>query len=95
MSLDSENENKEQLKEDQILECLKDDNQEPHQVVIPFDVETFYSFIRGDMSNNENVGQMLQLMYESIGIKFEKQKTWGSNTGLQKVKSLNQRYGKW
>ena len=42
--------------------------------------------------SNENVGQMLQLMYESLGTKFENQKTWGSSTGLQKVKSLNQRW---
>ena len=81
MSLDSENENKEQLKEDQILECLKNDNQEPPQVVMPFGVETFCSFIRGDMSN-ENVGQMLQLMYESMGTKFEKQKTRGGGVLL-------------
>ena len=81
LSLDSENENKEKLKEDQILEYLKDDNQEPPQVVMPFDLETFYSFIRGDMSN-ENLGQMLQLMYESMGTKFQKKKTWGSSTGL-------------
>ena len=76
MSLDSDNENKEQLKEDQILECLIDDNQEPPQIVIPFDVETFYSFIRGDM-NNENMGQMLQPMHESMGTKFEKKKNVG------------------
>ena len=77
------------MKEDQILECLKDDNQEPPQAVMPFDVETFFSFIRGDMSN-ENMGQILQLTYESRGTKYEKKKMSGSSTGLQKVKSLNQ-----
>ena len=90
MSIDPEHENKEQLREDQILECVIDDNQEPTQFVMPFDVEIFYSFIRGDM-NNENVGQMLQPMYESMGTKFEKKKTWGSRIRLKNVKLLNQR----
>ena len=33
-------------------------------------------------------------MYASIGSNFEKSKTWGSSTNLQKVKSLTQRWFK-
>ena len=58
MSMDPDHENKEHLKEDQMLKCVIDDNQQPAQIVMSFDVKTFYSLIRGDM-NNENVGQML------------------------------------
>ena len=42
--------------------------------------------------NNENVGKMLKLMYESMGTNLEKTKTSDSSNHLQKVKSLNQRW---
>ena len=44
--------------------------------------------------NNENVGKMLQRMYESMESNLETIKSGGSSTYLQKVKSLNQRWFK-
>ena len=69
------------------------DRKDHNMSIIHFDVETFYSFIDCDM-NNENVGKMLLLMYESMSTNLKATKTGGSSTNLQKVKSLNQRWFK-
>ena len=69
------------------------DKEDNGLTTVHFDVDTFYSFIDCDM-NSENVGKMLQLMYESMGTNLKSTKTRGSTTNLQKVKSLNQRWFK-
>ena len=51
------------------------DEKEVDQQMVNFDLQKFYQFIRFDI-NNENVGKMLQIMYESMG-KITKRKNHG------------------
>ena len=67
------------------------DEKEVDQQMVNFDLQKFYQFIRFDI-NNENVGKMLQIMYESMGKNYEKKKSWGSSNRLQKVESLEQQW---
>ena len=69
------------------------DRKDSNTTTIHFDVETFYRFLDCDM-NNENICNMLQLMYDSMCTNLETTKTCGSSTNLQKVKSLNQEWFK-
>ena len=79
---------------DEILEGVHlYDHDEENRLVINFDVEMFYNFIGLDV-NNENVGKLLKLMYESMENNLENAKSRGSSNNLQKVKSLNQRWFK-
>ena len=91
MCISPEDEQDENVNEDLLKGEVLYDSHEENQLRINFDVETLYSFIGLDM-NNENVGKMLKLMYESMGTNLEKTKTSDSSNHLQKVKSLNQRW---
>ena len=81
------------IDEDELLNGVLYDKNGPNHLTLHFDVKMFYKFIGYEICN-ENVGKMLELMYSSMGTNFEKSKTWGSSTNLQKVKSLTQRWFK-
>ena len=70
---------------------IKKLHKERESFELKFDCEKFWNFMRYNMSN-ENVGNMLHLMKESIDLSREKKRIVGSTTNLQKVKSLN---GRW
>ena len=93
MSISPDTEQDEDVNDSLLLGDTLYDSKDDGNTMIYFDVDNFYSFIDCDM-NNDNVGKMLQLMYESMGTNLEKKKTSGSSTNLQKVKSLNQRWFK-
>lgn len=59
--------------------------------LVYFNLQMFYKFIRNEV-NKDNVGNMLQLMKQSISHSFENKQTNGSISNLQKCKSLNQRW---
>ena len=79
------------MKEDMMLKGIIYNDDQTTEETVTFDVKKFYEIIRFDM-NSENVGNMLQLMYDSMGSNFEKKRTRGSTNRLQKVQSLQQRW---
>ena len=87
MYISPEDEEDENINEDLVQGEVIYDSQEENQLTINFDVETFYSFISLHM-NNENVGKVLKLMYESMGTNLEKTKTGGSSNRSQKLNLL-------
>ena len=93
MSISPDTEQDEDVDDKLLLGDTLYNSKDDSNTMIYFDVDNFYSFIDCDI-NNDNVGKMLQLMYESMGTNLEKKKTSGSSTNLQKVKSLNQRWFK-
>ena len=93
MCISPDKEEDEEIDDDLLNGEVVYDRKDNNISTIHFDVETFYNFIDCDM-NNDNVGKMLQLMYESMSTNLKATKTGGSSTSLQKVKSLNQRWFK-
>ena len=90
LSITSNSGNDEKVKEEMLLKGVIYDEDKSKQVNVNFEVNKFYQFIEFDM-NSENVGKMLQLMYDSMGSNYEKKRTQGSSNRLQKIKSLNKR----
>ena len=76
LSIKSNSDNGEKMKEDMMLKGIIYDEDQTVEETVTFDLKIFYEFIRFDM-NNENVGNMLQLMYDSMGSNFEKKKNQG------------------
>ena len=90
LSITSNSGNDEKVKEEMLLKGVIYDEDKSKQVNVNFEVNKFYQFIEFDM-NSENVGKMLQLMYDSMGSNYEKKRIQGSSNRLQKIKSLNKR----
>ena len=76
LSIKTNSDNGEKMKEDMMLKGIIYDEDQTAEETVTFDLKKFYEFIRFYM-NNENVGNMLQLMYDSMGSNFEKKKEPG------------------
>ncbi len=77
--------------DDNIVDDIIANDEKKNNMEIIFDCDKFYNFMRYNMRNG-SVGNMLQLMKESINKSRDKKRVVGSTTDLQKVKSLN---GRW
>ena len=76
MSVSSKSSQSDKTKDDILSNGYIYDQSDVAQETVNFDLQKFYQFIRFDM-NNENVGKMLQVMYESMGTNYEKKKNMG------------------
>ena len=71
------------MKEDMILKGIIYDEDQTAEETVTFDLKKFYEFLRFDM-NSDNVGKMLQLMYESMGSNFEEKEPGVAQTDYRK-----------